>query len=426
MRNHHRLTASKVKALISNPPTKPTYDHDGGGLYLQRTPAGTASWLYRYSYVLPTPPGAKKKKKEHSIGLGAARVVTLAEARGKADEYRKLRAGGVDPKSQKHGARARTQREADQRITFSDAAARYIALRKPEWSASNLTAWEGSIRKHATPLHSMIVRDIATTDVLRVIEPLWASRHATAVALRQRLEAILAWATSHGYRTGENPAKFDRHLENLLTRPKARTSHRAALAYTDMPAFMEKLRAQAGNTARLLEFLVLTGARLSEGTGAVWAEIDLAGRVWHLPPERMKSKAPHDVPLSDQAIALLEALPGEHRPEDRLFDSVKGKEIAGTVARDMLRDLGYTREELTVHGFRSALRTWLGECTSAPDKVAEACLAHDRRGKLVQSYERTRFYDERVPLMDQWAHYLEGGGTTVLPLERARAKRSAA
>ncbi|OLL29504.1 hypothetical protein BTH42_22500 [Burkholderia sp. SRS-W-2-2016] len=422
MRNHHRLTASKVKALLSTPPARAVYHHDGAGLYLQCSPGG-ASWLYRYSYVLPTPPGAKPKKKEHSIGLGSARVVTLAEAREKADEYRKLRAGGVDPKSQKHGARARSQREAEHRITFADAASKYLDLRKPEWSASNYDAWESSIRLHAKPLHQKIVRDIETSDILKVIEPLWTTKHATGVALRQRVEAILDWSKSHGFRTGDNPARFDGHLENLLSKMKERTSHRASIDWREMPDFAKKLRAVEGSVARLVEFLMLTGARAEEGSGATWKEIDLHERVWRVPAERMKGKIEHWVPLGDDAITLLKALPGEHRDNDRLFDSLYGKQIAGTVQRDMLRKLGYTREQASIHGLRSSLRTWAVESAKANERVAESLIAHDSRSDVQKAYERTRFYEERVPLMDQWARFLEGG--KVVPMDRSKSKAAA-
>ena len=423
MRNLNRLTVSRVKALISNPPARATYDHDGGGLYLQRTPAGAASWLYRYSYVLPTPPGEKKKKKEHSVGIGPARLITLAEARAKAGEYRKLRAGGVDPKSQKVGARARAQREAEHRITFSDAAERYLELRKHEWSDSNYGAWESSIRLHAKPLHSMIVSDIGTGDVLRVIEPLWESKHATGVALRQRIEAILDWSKSREYRTGDNPARFDGHLENLLSRMNERTSHRASIDWREMPEFAAKLRAVPGSVARLVEWLMLTGVRSNEGSGATWKEIDLQERVWRVPAERMKGKVEHWVPLSDEALALLTALPGEHRPDDRLFDSERGKkEISNTVQRDLLRALGYAKEDASIHGLRSSLRTWAVESAKANERVAEALIAHDSRSDVQRAYERTRFFEERTPLMQRWAEHLAkpyDAMTKVVPIRAA-------
>ncbi|AXF01527.1 tyrosine-type recombinase/integrase [Paraburkholderia hospita] len=413
MRNLNRLTVSRVRALLANPPERAIYDHDGGGLYLQRTPAGGASWLYRY----------KLHGRERSIGLGPARVVTLAEARVKADENRKLRAAGIDPLSQKASARVRAQREAEQRITFADAAERYIGLRKDEWSASNHDAWESSIRLHAKPLHRMYVSDIGTSDVLRVIEPLWTNKHATGVALRQRIEAILDWSKSHEYRSGDNPARFEGHLENLLSKMNERTSHRASIDWRQMPDFAAKLRAVPGSVARLVEFLMLTGVRSAEGSGATWREIDLEARVWRIPGERMKATIEHWVPLSDEAVALLKALPGEHRDDDRLFDSARGKkEISNSVQRDLLRTLGYPKEHASIHGLRSSLRTWAVECAKASERVSESLLAHDTRSDVQKAYERTRFFDERTPLMQTWADHLAkpyDATTKVVPLRVA-------
>ncbi|HKR43813.1 MAG TPA: tyrosine-type recombinase/integrase [Paraburkholderia sp.] len=413
MRQSNRLTASAVKALIANPPAKAAYTPDGHGLYLQRSPAGAASWIYRY----------KLFGREHFVGLGSARIVTLAAAREKADEHRRLRAGGIDPLSQKVGARRLAKHEAEHRITFAAAAAKYIDLRRPEWSASNLDAWEGSIRLHAKAIARMDVRHIGTQDVLRVIEPLWEAKHATAVALRQRIEAILDWSKSHGYREGDNPAAFEGHLQNLLTKMKERTTHRASIDWRAMPAFAAKLRAAEGGVARLVEFLMLTGARSEEGAGATWKEIDLKARVWRVPAERMKAKVEHWVPLSAEAVKLLKGLPGERGPDDRLFDSAMGKQIANSVQRDLLRKLGYPKEDASIHGLRSSLRTWAVESAKANERVAESLIAHDTRKEVQQAYERTRFFEDRTPIMAAWSRYLDGGN--VVPLDRTRPRKAA-
>ncbi|MEX3639826.1 tyrosine-type recombinase/integrase [Paraburkholderia sp. BR14320] len=415
MRHIERLTATKVKELIDNPPAK-TAGHvaDGNGLYLQRTPSGAASWLFRY----------KLHGRETWIGLGSARVVSLAKAREKADEHRKLRAGGIDPLSQKTNARKLARHEAERRITFADAAAKYIDLRKVKWSTSNLVAWESSIRLHAKPLHRMLVRDIGTEDVLRVIEPLWETKHATGVALRQRIETVLDWAKTKGYRSGDNPARFDGHLEQVLTTPEGRTSHRASIDWREMPGFATKLRAAEGDVARLVEFLMLTGVRSKEGSGATWKEIDLQERVWRIPAERMKAKIEHWVPLSEQAIALLKALPGEHRDDDRLFNGERrGKEISNSVQRDLLRELGYPKEAASIHGLRSSLRTWAVECAKANERVSESLIAHDSRDDDQKAYERTRFFKDRTPLMQQWASFLDGGN--VASTDRTKSEAAA-
>jgi integrase len=201
-----------------------------------------------------------------------------------------------------------------------------------------------------------------------------------------------------------------------------KTENRPSLPYKKIYEFMNKLRAEPGDVPRAMEYIVLTGARSSEATGATWREIDLAGKVWHVPAERMKGRVAHDVPLSPQALALLEALPGEHAPDDRLFDSVKGKQVSDVVLSALLRKLGYPLGSVTTHGFRSTVRTWLSERTQASPDVAEAVISHDKRPKVQQAYERTRFFEQRVPLMTMWANFIDSPfvqDATVLPIRAA-------
>ena len=412
MRNTHRLTAATVKKLVSSPPERTKYVPDGGGLHIQITPTGTASWIFRYQL----------HNRSREMGLGSFGVVSLADARAKAAEAARLKAAGIDPLGQKQHARKTAQREAEHRLSFAAAAAKFIALREPQWSRANAEDWRSSLRRHAAPLSRLDVNEISTSDVLRVLEALWVEKNATATALRQRIEAVLDWATSKGHRSGENPARFKNHLEHLLPATQVKTENRPSLPYKKIHEFMNKLRVEAGDISRAMEFIVLTGARSGEATGCCWREINLAEKVWHCPAERMKAGVAHDVPLSPQALALLEALPGAHGPDDRLFDSVKGKQVSDVVMSALLRKLGYPLGSVTTHGFRSSLRTWISERTSAPPAVAEAVLSHDRRSMIQQAYERTRFFEQRVPLMTQWADFIDTPfepDATVLPIRAA-------
>ena len=412
MRATHRLTAATVKKLITTPPERTKYVPDGGGLHLQITPAGTASWIFRYQI----------NNRSREMGLGGFAAVSLADARAKAAEAARLKAAGIDPLGQKQHARKTAQREAERRLSFGDATAKFIALREPGWSRANAEDWRSSLRRHAAPLTRLDVSEVQTSDVLRVLESLWITKNATAVALRQRIESVLDWAKSKGHRAGENPARFTGHLENLLPKVQEKTANRPALDYRAIHAFMKALRADSGDVARAMEFIILTGARTSEATGATWGEIDVAEKVWHVPAERMKVRLAHDVPLSPQLLALLEALPGEHTPDRRLFDSAKGRQISDTVLSGLLRKLGYAKGTASTHGFRSTLRTWLAERTSAPTAVAEAVISHDKRSKVQQAYERTRFFEQRVPLMTHWADFIDSPfvrDATVLPIRAA-------
>jgi integrase len=397
VRSTYRLTAASLKKLISDPPERTKYVPDGAGLHLQITPAGTASWVYRYQL----------HNRSREMGLGGFSAVTLADARAKAAEAARLKAAGIDPLGQKHHARKTAQRDAARRLSFAAAAEVYISLREPGWSKSNADTWRSGIRRHAAALGRLDVSEITTSDVLKVLEPVWKAKHATGMQLRARIENVLNWATSKGYRTGENPARFTGHLENLLSTVQAKTTNRPALDYRAIHAFVKVLRAEAGDVARAMEFIILTGARTSEATGSTWHEFDVIQKVWHVPPERMKVRLAHDVPLSAQVLALLEALPGEHSPDMRLFNSAKGLQISDTVLSGLLRKLGYPKGSASTHGFRSTLRTWLSERTPAPPDVAEAVLSHDKRSKVQQAYERTRFFDQRVPLMTKWSDFVD-------------------
>jgi integrase len=409
MRATHRLTAASVKKLLTSPPERTKYVPDGGGLHLQITPAGTASWVYRYQL----------HNRSREMGLGGFAAVTLADARAKAAEAARLKAAGIDPLGQKQHARKTAQREAERRLSFAAAAENYIALREPGWSKSNAEAWRSSVRRYAAALGRLDVSEIDTSHVLNVLEPVWTKKNTTAMHLRSRIENVLDWAKSKGHRAGENPARFTGHLENLLPKVQEKTANRPALDYREIHTFMEALRAEAGDVARALEFIVLTGARSSEATGTCWREIDIDQRVWRVPASRMKAKKDHWVPLSDQALALLHALPGEHAPDSPLFNSAKGKQVSDVVLSALLRKLGYPLGSVTTHGFRSTLRTWLSERTQASPDVAEACIAHDKRPATQVAYERTRHYEARIALMTTWADYIDVPDARVVALGSA-------
>ncbi|SAK77780.1 phage integrase [Caballeronia arationis] len=406
MRSIHRLTASAIKSL-----TEPGYHPDGAGLILQVTPSGSKSWLYCY--------GLHGRKRE--MGLGPFPAITLAQAREKAADARKLKASGIDPLGQKQHARKVARAALAKRLAVAEAATKYIDLQKSGWSDANTHAWRRGFELHANPIIGRLdVSEIDTTHVLKVLEPIWTKKHATATLLRQRIESVLDWAKSAGYREGENPARWSGHLENLMPAVGEAIEHRAALAWREMPGFMAKLRAVDGNLARLMEFLVLTGVRAGEASGGVWGEIDADAKVWRIPAARMKgrkaTKRAHDVPLCDAALALLEALPGARGAEALVFPSGTGRAHWDADLAGLLRKLGYALGTVTTHGMRSSLRTFLTERLKVDADIAESVLAHDKRGAVQKAYERTRHFDARVMLMQAWADYLREPAAKVLPL----------
>jgi integrase len=261
---------------------------------------------------------------------------------------------------------------------------------------------------------SVPVDMIDTALVCKALEPLWRGRVETASRVRGRIEAVLNWARVRGYRAGENPARWKGHLSNLLpARSKvAATKHHAALPYDQVPAFITELRQHGGATARALEFLILTAARSNEALGARWSEIDLAGRMWTIPGNRMKSHKEHRVPLSTAAIALLEKLP---RNGVHVFPGTSQSRLSPTVLIALLRRMGLT---CTAHGFRSAFRDWAAERTNYPSEVAELALAHTVGSKVEAAYRRTDMFERRRRLMADWADYIQTPVTSaeVIPI----------
>ena len=389
-----RLTALKVeKAKI------PGMHPDGDGLYLRVTKAGTKNWVLRYMLA----------GKAHWMGLGPQSLISLQEARAKAIDARRLRHEGVDPIKARRAARQRAWLDAAKAITFKDCAARYIAGHQAGWrNAKHAAQWESTLETYAEPIiGSLPVQTVDTALVMRVIEPIWATKPETAGRLRGRIELILDWAKVHGYREGENPARWRGHLDKLLpARAKVRNiKHHAALPYAETGAFVAALKEQEGTAARALEFAVLTAARTGEVIGATWDEIDLAKREWTIPAGRMKAGKDHRVPLSDRAVKILELLkPTDPAQGSYVFQGGKpGKPLSNMAFLMLLRRMG--RTDLTAHGFRSTFRDWTAECTNFPGEVAEMALSHAVEDKVEAAYRRGDLFEKRRRLMATWAAY---------------------
>src|SRR5262245_38591880 len=288
------LTALKVGRLVE----KPGMHADGGGLYLQVT-AGGASWIYRYML----------NGRAREMGLGPLALFSLQEARAKALDARRLRHGGIDPIEARRAARQQARLDAAKAITFRQCAESYIQAHRAGWrNGKHAAQWEATLATYAEPIIGALpVQAVETALVMKIIEPLWATKPETASRLRGRIESILDWASAREYRAGENPARWRGHLDKLLpARSKVRrVEHHAALPYADLPGFTISLREQGGIAARALEFLILTAARTGEVIGARWNEIDLLDKTWIVPAARMKAQREHRVSLSARALAIL-------------------------------------------------------------------------------------------------------------------------
>lgn len=407
----HKLTARQIDTI-----TKPGRYSDGGGLYLVVSDAARRKWVFIY-----TRDGVRKER-----GLGAAGKggLPLAKAREAAQAAREHVAAGVDPKDAREAAKAEAAKTARKIPTFGEAADDLIRSIEAEWrNAKHRDQWRMTLQKYAAPLRNMPVDKIGTEDVLRVLKPLWATKPETASRLRGRIERVLDAAKALGHRSGENPALWRGHLANLLPRRRKLTrGHHAALAFSDVPAFVARLRENGSMAARTLEFTILTAARSGEAYGARWREIDLDAMVWTIPAARMKAAREHRVPLSPRAAELLKELKPLRHPDESegfVFPGRKAGRPQSVMAMEMLlrrMEAG----DVTVHGFRSSFRDWAGECTHFPREVAEAALAHVVGDETERAYRRGDALEKRRALMDAWAGYCyPPTADNIIPLPRS-------
>lgn len=389
------LSALQVKARAK----KPGLHAVGGvvGLYLQVTPTGAASWILR----------ATVGDRRRDIGLGSFPTVTLEGARAAAREAREKIRAGVDPVEERRAARAALIAQRAGAVTFDECARRYIAAHEREWSAKSVGQWTSSLAMYASPvIGRMLVREIDTADVMRVLEPIWTMKTETASRVRGRIETILDWAKVHGYRDGENPARWAGHLKQLLPRKSkiAKVVGHAALDYREIGDFMSRLRTAEGVAARALELAILCGSRSGEVRGMRWAEVDLDEAVWTIPGERMKAGKEHRVPLSARAIEVLRLMipAGEVDPQALVFPGMRGRPLSDMSVAAVLKRM---KVPVTVHGFRSTFRTWAAEQTAYPRELCEVALAHTAGSKVEQTYQRGDLFDKRRRLMADWAAY---------------------
>ena len=389
-----RLTATRVKAI-----SKPGMHGDGATLYLNVAASGAKSWVQRLTI----------DGKRCDLGLGGWPLVTLAEAREKAFENRKLARGGGDPLAAKRKAKM---------PTFRLAAEKTFEANRPRWRNAKVEkTWMQQLERHAFPiLGDRRVDRIGREDVLRVLTPIWTSRPEAARKLRQRIRATLAWAQAHGY--VEHNVAGDA-ISGALPAMPAVKEHYRALPYGEVADALAIVEASGASLpAKLcLRFLVLTAARSGEARGATWDEIDPDAREWRIPAHRMKSKIEHRVPLSDAVMVILEQACPMREASGLVFPSPNrpNKPLSDMTLTKILRATGLA-ERTTVHGFRSSFRDWAAETTNAPHAVMELCLAHAVGSAVEQAYARSDLLAKRRALMARWAEFVVGDGPKVVQI----------
>ena len=395
-RLHNALSERAVRAA-----KRPGRYFDGHGLFLLVEPTGAKRWKQRLT----------RQGRRHELGLGPYPVVTLAMAREAALANRRAVHAGGDPLAEK-----RTRRGVP---TFAEAARKVFALRRDGWrNAKHAGQWITTLEQFVFPrLGARGVDEVSTEDVIAVLRPIWHDKPTTARRVRQRIGAVLAWAVAQGFRP-DNPADA---VKAVLPKHNGAGNAHRALPYSEVAdAIAAVLASGAAPVLKLaFEYLVLTAARAGEVRMATWAEIDMEGRTWTVPAERMKAGREHRVPLPPRALAILdEARALRSKRGDLVFPSRGGRPLT---ERGFVQALARLGIDATAHGFRASFRVWAQERTNIPREVCEAALAHTLKDKAEAAYARSDLFEKRRELMERWAHHLNPAPADVVSLDARRA-----
>ena len=408
-REIHKLTARKVETLD----TAGRYA-DGGNLYLLVGKSGAKSWVFLFRW--------EGKPREMGLGSAAKGMVTLARARERAGEARAMLTDGQSPLQAKRDDLVAVAAAKAAIPSFGEFAESLLDdIEGGFRNAKHRQQWRNTLTTYCAPIWQTPVPEVDTAGVLKCLSPIWQAKAETASRVRGRIERVLDAAKAKGLFRGENPARWKGHLAATLPKQDGLTrGHHAALAYDALPAFMAELRACDGVSALCLEFTILTAARSGEALNATWAEIDLDAGVWTVPASRMKARKEHRVPLTGRAKTVLATM-AALRSGDHVFAGQKpGKPLSVMALAMVLRRMG--RDEITVHGFRSAFSDWASEVSHFSTETREACLAHTIANKAEAAYRRGDQFEKRRVMLESWAQWCEPqAAANVVAMVKAKA-----
>ncbi|WP_298623095.1 tyrosine-type recombinase/integrase [uncultured Zoogloea sp.] len=397
------ITDTKARNIKPDDPAIPHGGITGLSLLPSKT-RGHGKWVLRY--VSPVT-GSRR-----NAGVGAYPEVGIAEAARRATAMRIELAEGRDPLEEK--AKINAAPEAPTVPTFKDAAETLHKDLLPGWkNPKHGQQWINTLIEYVFPkLGEKRLNEIQPGDVAEVLKPIWLTKAETASRVKQRIHAVMSWGWAHGH-CQSNPVDVVGHLLAQQPGKAVRTKHHPAMPWRLIPEFV-KNHLRPGNrpevTRSLLEFIILTACRSGEARGMTWTEVDFKNAVWSIPPERMKAKILHRVPLSPRALQILEGQKEQH--ETLVFPSIRDQvELSDMAITALLRRVkapSDTPERIaTTHGFRSSFRDWCSEKGYSRD-LAERSLAHTIKDKVEAAYHRTDLLEQRRELMNDWANYVSG------------------
>lgn len=377
----------------AKPQDKIYYLKDGGSLFLEVTPAGGKNWRFRYRF----------NGKAGVLSPGKYPAVSLAEARERAAEARRLLAEGINPGEAKKEAKLAAQVASAN--AFEVIASEWHEKQLPRWTPGHAARIMDSLVKDVFPhLGRVNVAELTAPKILACVQKI-EKRGAVETAGRvlQRINAVLRYAIQTG-RADRNPAN---DVVGALTAQKVQ--HMPALPRAELPEFYRRLAAANlyQPTRIAMHLLVLTFVRPGELRAARWEEFDIERAEWRIPAERMKMRQPHIVPLSRQALALLATLQPLTGRGALLFPAMTdhAKPMSENTLSYAMGRMGY-QGVATPHGFRALASTTLNEEGFDPD-VIERQLAHAERNKVRAAYHRAEYLDERRKMMQWWADFLD-------------------
>ena len=367
--------------------------YDQHGLFLHVRPSGAKKWLQRYTF----------QGRRREIGLGSAKLVSVATARKKAHQNLVLVSEGIDPIEDK---------KQDSVIPKFEVAARKVyEVNRPTWrNAKHAAQFITTLETYAFPvIGSVSVKEINSSHILRILSPIWVKKAETAKRVRQRLSTVFKYCVAQQWRT-DDPANIA--IVEALPNPKRKVQHRKSISYNDVSDFIETVsKSSAGLSTKLgLEFLILTATRSGEVRNARWDEVN--GSVWTIPAERMKAGVAHRIPLPSRCIEILEEAKTISQGSCFIFEGTKpNKPLSENTFNKLMKELDL---EVHAHGFRTSFRTWTQEKTNYPREIAEAALAHSLRDKAEAAYARSDLLEKRAEMMEAWAQFISSEASYVI------------
>jgi integrase len=435
----HRLNWSKAKGWTHDGKviTEDGMYCDGNNLYYSRKNGGAAeSWIFRYKWH-----GC-----EQSMGLGSTSILTLQEAREIARKYCQLRLEGKNPKAERDGVRLDQDHAKRLAKTFDQVVDEYVDERLASTSTHRKQQFSYQRPKYLGKIGAMPIEKIDTKIILDILQKLWTEKNPTAVVLHSHLKCIFELAITKGYYTHDNPAAWSR-LKPVLrpSRNVHRAKHHASLPYKDMGRFMATLRPWEDKSgrghghiamARLIEFIILSGVRLSEARLATFGEMDFDNMIWTVPWQHLKMgrihKRDRPIPITPPMLEVIKQIQkkGINQGDKALiFPSYHGGPYK---INSCSRFIGYTlkwESEITLHGFRSTLRDWC-RANGYPNEWWEIQVDHVLGDKTSQSYGHDPLLEQRRQMMTAWGEHCDrptpATGTNVAQINEARKRRRSA